>query len=85
MAYDCSGVDLEERVRAFEERGWRCTQSGTWCVGGKNSFAFFEREGVPMCVETIAFQEDWEWPEPEEWFPPEEGKAGVKGFNKEGS
>lgn len=61
---------MEERVKAFNERGWQCTQSGTWCVGGENHFAFFEKEGAETCFETIEFQEGWDWPEPDEWFPP---------------
>lgn len=69
MAYDCNGVGMEERVKGFKERGWNCTQSGTWKVGGMNSFAFFERDGAETCFETIVFEEGWDWPEPDEWFP----------------
>lgn len=69
VAYDCNGVGMEERLKGFKERGWNCTQGGTWKVGGMNSFAFFEREGAETCFETIDFEEGWDWPEPEEWFP----------------
>jgi hypothetical protein len=30
ISHDCNGVSWEERMKAFEERGFRCTQSGIW-------------------------------------------------------
>ena len=83
VAFDCSGMDMEERKKAFEERGWRCTQSATWCVDGESDFAFFEREEGGMCVETIAFQEGWDWPEPDEWFPAKREPAEKGGMIRE--
>lgn len=84
MAFDCHGVDMEQRVKGFRERGWECTQSGTWEVGGVNRFAFFEREGAETCFETIAFEEGWDWPEPEEWFPAPPADQGGSGGVEEG-
>ncbi|CAA9373324.1 hypothetical protein AVDCRST_MAG94-4340 [uncultured Leptolyngbya sp.] len=43
-------------------------QSGSWM--GKNHFAFFETElATTTCLETIFFPDDWQYPEPEEWYP----------------
>ncbi len=37
---------------------------------GKNHFAFFETEKeTGTCFETIAWDDDWILPEPDEWFP----------------
>ncbi|KAL9614300.1 MAG: hypothetical protein Q9167_001183 [Letrouitia subvulpina] len=76
VAYDCNNIPMEDRRKGFAERGWQCTQSGTWCVGGMNSFAFFEKSGAETCFETIVFEEGWDWPEPEEWYPPQTKKEG---------
>ncbi|KAL8726069.1 MAG: hypothetical protein Q9166_006948 [cf. Caloplaca sp. 2 TL-2023] len=73
---------MSARHAKFAESGFECTQSGVWTVGGgESAFAFFERKGkeegaedgevgpLGTCFETIAFQEGWGFPEPEEWFP----------------
>ena len=71
IAYDCNGVPMEERVRLFRERGFECVQGGKW--RGDNEFIFFESEETGTCFETITFEEGWEYPEPDEWFPVEAG------------
>ena len=84
MAYDCNGIAMEERVRAFKERGFECVQSGKWMVGGENEFAFFENReggvGLGTCFETIQFEEGWDWPEPDEWFPAKEEEKKDEGM-----
>lgn len=66
---------MEERGEGFKERGFECVQSGKWMVGGVSEFAFFENptQGPGTCFETTVFEEGWEYPEPDEWFPPEAG------------
>ena len=78
VAFDCNNVRWEERLKSFEDRGFRCAQSGVW--KGKNGekgchFAFFEAleneslgeesgEGKGRyCVETIWFEDGWEFPD----------------------
>lgn len=67
-------------MKGFAERGFECVQSGKWMVGGVSEFAFFEkgREGLGTCFETIGFEEGWEYPEPDEWFPAEAGTGVAK-------
>lgn len=37
---------------------------------GQNHFAFFETEdATTTCFETYEFPPDWDYPEPEAWFP----------------
>ncbi|EKG19295.1 hypothetical protein MPH_03158 [Macrophomina phaseolina MS6] len=68
IAYDMNGIPFEERVKKFEERGFVMSQGGSWM--GKNHFAFFEtEERTGTCFETYEFPADWDYPEPEEWFP----------------
>jgi methylmalonyl-CoA/ethylmalonyl-CoA epimerase len=64
---------MEERIKGFRERGFECLQSGKWMVGGVSEFAFFESKVLGTCFETIGFEEGWDYPEPDEWFPPEAG------------
>ena len=68
VAYDCNYIPFEERLAEFRRRGFELAQSGSW--EGKCHFAFFETEAaMTTCLETYAFQGDWEYPEPEEWYP----------------
>lgn len=78
IAYDCNGIAMEERVKRFRERGFECVQSGKWMVGGLSEFAFFENGALGTCFETIGFEEGWEFPEPDEWFPPDAGGRETK-------
>lgn len=78
VAWDCNGIPMAERVRGFEERGFRMVQSGDW--NGGNQFAFFEdRESVGgggVWFETIVFGEGG-MPEAEGVWPPNDGERGV--------
>ena len=68
IAYDCHDLPFEQRIAEFERRGFPLVQSGSWM--GKNHFAFFETEGATAtCLETYVFPEDWQPPEPEEYYP----------------
>ncbi len=68
IAYDCGDIPLEERFAEFERRGFKCIQSGKWM--DKNHFAFFDTEEETSTVfETYYFPADFEYPEPEEWYP----------------
>jgi methylmalonyl-CoA/ethylmalonyl-CoA epimerase len=69
VAYDCNNIPFEERIEEFAKRGFKLTQSGSWL--GKNHFAFFEMEQeTTTCFETYIFPEDWEYPDPDEFYPP---------------
>ncbi len=68
VAFDCHGLPFEERVAEFARRDFALVQSGSWL--GRNHFAFFETEGVTTtCLETYAFPDDWEYPEPDARYP----------------
>lgn len=69
IAYDCNNLPMGERVQEFKKRGFELAQGGSWM--GDNHFGFFESEETGTCFETIEFAGDWEYPEPDEWFPPQ--------------
>ncbi|KAL3421020.1 hypothetical protein PVAG01_07465 [Phlyctema vagabunda] len=71
IAYDCNNVPFEDRLKEFKDRGFKLVQGGSFM--GRNHFAFFTEEGqdrTGTCFETYEFPSDWEYPEPEEWYPP---------------
>ncbi|MCF1494380.1 VOC family protein [Agrobacterium vitis] len=69
VAYDCNNIPFEERIAEFERRGFKKVQSGSWM--GRNHFAFFgTEEDTTTCFETYAFPDDWDYPEPDSWYPP---------------
>ena len=68
LAFDCKGVPWAQRISAFSERGFNVTQSGRWL--DQNSFSFFDTEAATAtCFETYHFPEDFQFPEPEQWYP----------------
>ena len=68
IAFDCNNVPFPDRIAEFERRGFAFVQGGSWM--GRNHFAFFEtEEAITTCFETYVFPDDWEYPEPEAWFP----------------
>lgn len=68
IAFNCGDKPWQERLREFESRGFRLVQSGKWV--DKNVFAFFATEEATTTIfETYFFPKDFEYPEPEEWFP----------------
>ncbi len=73
IAYDCNNIPFSQRAQGFKDRGFELSQGGSWL--GRNHFAFFEtEEKTGTCFETIAWDEGWVLPEPEEWYPAEAGK-----------
>jgi hypothetical protein len=68
IAFNCNDIPWEERIRELEARGFEVIQSGKWL--NKNSFAFFGTEDATSTIfETYSFPPDFDYPEPEEWFP----------------
>ena len=68
VAFDCSGLDWEQRLAAFEARGFKMIQSGWW--QGKVPYAYFETEDATTTTfETFVIPADFEMPEPEAWYP----------------
>jgi hypothetical protein len=68
LAFDCGGIPWDERLAAFESRGFESVQSGKWM--DQNRFAFFSTESATTTIfETYYFPPDFVFPEPEEWFP----------------
>lgn len=68
VAYDCNGIPFDDRIDEFERRGFKMVQSGAWL--GKNRFAFFGTDdATTTCFETYVFSEDWQFPEPDCWYP----------------
>ena len=68
VAFDCDGAPWEERLARFGERGFGVTQSGRWL--DQNRFSFFDtEEATTTCFETYHFPDDFQFPEPQEWYP----------------
>ena len=68
IAFDCEHRSWEDRIAAFENRGFSLAQSGRFA--GRNPFAFFATaHATTTTFETYLFDVEFSWPEPEEWFP----------------
>lgn len=69
VAHDPKNIPFTDRLAEFAKRGFGPpAQSGSWM--GMNHFAFFNTEAATTtCFETISFPVDWEFPEPDVWFP----------------
>jgi methylmalonyl-CoA/ethylmalonyl-CoA epimerase len=68
IAFDCNGVLWDLRLKMFAERGFASAQSGRWL--DQNSFSLFDTEAATTtCFETYHFPPDFEYPQPEYWFP----------------
>ena len=68
VAFDCDGAPWDDRIAAFRERGFGVTQSGRWL--DQNRFSFFDTEAATTtCFETYHFPDDFEFPDPQEWYP----------------
>jgi methylmalonyl-CoA/ethylmalonyl-CoA epimerase len=67
-AFACGGLSWPERVRAFEERGFACIQSGVWL--DRVPWAYFATEAATSTIfEIYDIPKDFVLPEPEEWYP----------------
>jgi hypothetical protein len=68
VAVDCNGLNWEDRLRAFADHGYEIIQSGRWM--GRVPYAYFATEGdVSTTLETFLIPDDFEMPEPDEWYP----------------
>jgi methylmalonyl-CoA/ethylmalonyl-CoA epimerase len=64
----CEGLTYDQQVSKFESLGYRSIQSGTW--QGVVPFSYFETEGdISTTLEIFDIPEDYDLPEPEEWYP----------------
>ena len=81
IAYDCNNIPWEHRIKAFADRGMSVALQGRWNKDCR--FAFFEDEDTGTTFETIAFEEGYDYPEPDEWFPAKEGESTEEGKEKE--
>lgn len=64
----CEGLSYLEQVAKFESMGYPMVQSGLWA--GKVPYAYFETEGdISTTLEIFDIPEDFEMPEPIEWYP----------------
>lgn len=69
IAFDCNGLPFDARVQGFADRGFALAQSGRWL--GKVPFALFECRGATRtCISTFEFPVEWEYPQPDAWYPP---------------
>ncbi len=68
-AWDMNDIrPFSKRIEMMESKGFKCVQSGNFAKG--NRFAFFEtEEPTGTCFETIDFEDGFELPEPDEWYP----------------
>jgi hypothetical protein len=75
LAFDCNGIDYDERVRQFEERGYPAIMHGT--IFGGIDFHYFAAEGdLRTTVEIFRIPPGYEFPAPDEWYPaPPSGAA----------
>ncbi|CAA9520991.1 MAG: hypothetical protein AVDCRST_MAG67-3369 [uncultured Solirubrobacteraceae bacterium] len=68
VAFDVDHRPWEERLAAFEDRGFPVSQSGRF--NRENTFAFFDTEAATgTTFETYDIPPGYIWPEPEAWFP----------------
>jgi hypothetical protein len=68
LAFDCEDRPWEDRLGRFAAEGFALAQSGAW--RSANRFAFFDTEAATTTtLETYVFPDDWEYPEPDAWFP----------------
>ncbi len=67
VAFDGSGLTMEERRKELMERGTRPALSGIWL--GQVPFHFFETPGLgPVVLESYVFPASFV-PEPDAWYP----------------
>lgn len=68
VAYDCNNTPFEESITELKRCGFKRVQSEN-CLE-VNHFAFFGSEAdITTVFETYAFPSDWDYPEPEAWYP----------------
>lgn len=69
VSFSLDGKPWNERLKAFEDRGFPLVQSGLWMNAVR--FAFFDTEATTgMSFETYRYPDDWTDPEGEvSWWP----------------
>jgi methylmalonyl-CoA/ethylmalonyl-CoA epimerase len=68
IAFDVEKRPWDDRLADFAGRGFPVTQSGRFMDA--NAFAFFDTERLTgTTFETYDIPHDFDWPEPEAWFP----------------
>ncbi|MBV6656627.1 MAG: VOC family protein [Devosiaceae bacterium] len=69
VSFTLDGEPWDERIKAFEARGFPVVQSGLWM--GAVRFAFFDTEAATgMSFETYHYPDDWTDPPGEvKWWP----------------
>ena len=68
LAFSCSGMEYEERIRQFQERGYEMTQYGV--IFGGVEFHYFSAEAdLRTTMEIYRVPPDFEFPAPDEWYP----------------
>lgn len=68
VAQSCAPLAFEDQIAEFNKRGLEVIQSGFW--DGQVRYAYMGSEDLTgMAIELFAFPDDFEFPEPEEWYP----------------
>jgi methylmalonyl-CoA/ethylmalonyl-CoA epimerase len=68
IASACDGLSYAEQLEKMQTLGYNIIQSGVWAQGVP--FAYFDTEGdMSTTIELFDIPEDFDMPEPEEWFP----------------
>ncbi|WFP61725.1 VOC family protein [Mesorhizobium sp. WSM4904] len=68
LAFNCNGIDYDERVRQFEARGYEAVQAGT-IFGGIDFHYFSAEDDLRTTVEIYRVPAGFVFPQPEEWYP----------------
>ena len=68
LAFNCNSIDYEERVRQFEQRGYKTIQHGTIFQGIKFHY-FATGDDLRTTLEIYQVPPDFMFPKPEAWYP----------------
>jgi methylmalonyl-CoA/ethylmalonyl-CoA epimerase len=68
LAFNCNGIDYEERLRQFDERGYKSIQHGV-IFGGIDFHYFSAEDDLRTTVEIYRVPSGYVFPKPDEWFP----------------
>ncbi len=68
LAFSCNGIDYEERVRQFEERGYVVVQHGV-IFGGIDFHYFSAEDDLRTTIEIYRVPPGYIFPKPDEWYP----------------
>jgi hypothetical protein len=68
LAFSCAGMEYEERLRQFAERGYQLVQHGT-VFGGIEFHYFSAEDDLRTTLEIYRVPPDFAFPKPDEWYP----------------